>query len=115
MTTETRKRLHDVRLAAEAIGRFTAGKSVEEFKIDEVVQAALERKLAIIGEAFVRVREADAALAESFRGLPQIVGMRNRLIHGYDQLDLDIVWDASVTHVPKLLEQVLAALDRDPS
>jgi len=115
MITETRKRLHDVLLAAEAIARFTAGKSVEEFKTDEVLQAALERKLAIIGEALVRVREVDAALAESFPDLAKIVGMRNKLIHGYDRLDLDIVWDASVTHVPKLLSQVLGTLDREPA
>lgn len=87
MTTEAKKRLHDIRLAAEAIGRFTLGKSIDDFKRDEVVQAALERKLAIIGEAFVRRREQDAVAAESFPDLHRIVGMRNRLVHGYDQLD----------------------------
>jgi len=110
MTTEVRKRLHDIRLAAEAIGRFTAGKFIDQFKSDEILQAALERKLAIIGEAFVHLREEDAATAELFPDLRKIVGMRNRLIHGYDQLDLDIVWDTVINHVPKLLEQVEAAL-----
>jgi len=74
------------------------------------LQAALERKLAIIGEAFVRLREEDAGTAESFSDLRKIVGMRNRLVHGYDQLDLDVVWDTTVNHVPKLLEEVAAAL-----
>lgn len=115
MTTEARKRLHDVRLAAEALWRFTAGKSVEDFKGDEILQAAVERKLATIGEAFVRLREADPELTESFTDLPQIVGMRNRLVHGYDQLDLDIVWDAAVSHIPRLLEQVRARLASHPA
>ena len=106
MTTEARKRLHDIRLAAEALCRFTDGKTVADLQRDEILQAALERKLEIIGEAFVQLRAEDAATAEKFPELRQIVGMRNRLVHGYDQLDLDVLWDATISHVPKLLEQV---------
>jgi len=111
MTTEARKRLHDIRMAAEALCRFTGGKGVEDFKRDELLQAAVERKLAIIGEAFVRLREEDSAITELFSDVRQIVGMRNRLVHGYDQLDLDVVWDATVNHVPKLLKQAEAFLE----
>jgi len=110
MTTEGRKRLHDIRLAAEALDRFTYGKTVETLKADEILQAAVERKLEIIGEAFVQLRNEDPASAEKFPELRQIVGMRNRLVHGYDQLDLDVLWDATIRHVPRLLEQVNALL-----
>jgi len=110
MTTEARKRLHDIRLAAGALCRFMDGKSVEDFKADEMLQAAVERKLAIIGEAFVHLSEEDAAIAGMFTDLRQIVGMRNRLVHGYDQLDLDVVWDVTLKHVPKLLAQVESIL-----
>ena len=110
MTTEGRKRLHDIRLAAEALDRFTHGKTVEMLKADEILQAAVERKLEIIGEAFVQLRNEDPASAEKFPELRQIVGMRNRLVHGYDQLDLDVLWDATIRHVPRLLEQVNALL-----
>ena len=110
MTTEGRKRLHDIRLTAEALARFTAGKTVEQLKADEVLQAAIERKLEIIGEAFVQLRDEDPDTAEKFPELRKIVGMRNRLVHGYDQLDLDVLWDATISHVPKLLEQVNALL-----
>ena len=111
MTTEARKRLHDIRMAAEALCRFTDGRSVEALKNNEMLQAAVERKLEVIGEAFVQLREEDTATAEKFPDLRQIVGMRNRLVHGYDQLDLDVVWDATVNHVPKLLKQVEALLE----
>ena len=111
MTTETKKRLHDIRLAAEALVRFTAGKTIADFKSDEILQSAVERKLGIIGEAFVQLREADPLMAERFADLRKIVGMRNRLVHGYDQLDLDVVWDATVNHVPQLLGQVKSVLD----
>ncbi|MBU6400806.1 MAG: DUF86 domain-containing protein [Verrucomicrobia bacterium] len=98
-------------MAAEALDRFTKGKSVEDFKADEVLQAAVERKLGIIGEAFVHLREADGATADLFSDLRQIVGMRNRLVHGYDQLDVDVLWDTVVNHVPSLLHQVETMLD----
>jgi len=110
MTTEGRKRLHDIRMAAEALDRFTAGKTVETLKADEILLAAVERKLEIIGEAFVQLRNEDPTVAEKFPELRQIVGMRNRLVHGYDQLDADILWDATISHVPKLLQQVEALL-----
>ncbi len=83
---------------------------MEDFKADEMLPAAVERKLAIIGEAFVHLNEEDAAVARTFTDLRQIVGMRNRLVHGYDQLDLDVVWDATLKHVPKLLAQVESLL-----
>ncbi len=111
MTTQARKRLHDIRMAAEALCRFTSGKTVEDLKGDEVLQAAVERKLEVIGEAFVQLRAEDAATTERFPELRQIVGMRNRLVHGYDQLDLDVLWDATVSKVPQLLTQVEALLE----
>jgi uncharacterized protein with HEPN domain len=111
MTTEARKRLHDIRLAAGALARFTHGKTVETLKVDEILQAAVERKLEIIGEAFVQLRTEDPATAEKFPELRQIIGMRNRLVHGYDQLDLDVLWDATISHVPQLLDRVEALLE----
>ena len=62
--------------------------------------------LPLLGEAFVHLSEEDAAITGMFTDLRQIVGMRNRLVHGYDQLDLDMVWDTTLEHVPKLLAQV---------
>ena len=105
--------MHDIRLAAEALCRFTGGKTVADLQRDEILQAAVERKLEIIGEAFVQLRVEDAAIADQFPDLRKIVGMRNRLVHGYDQLDLDVLWDATISHVPQLLEQVGTLLDAE--
>ncbi|MFN3408396.1 MAG: DUF86 domain-containing protein [Limisphaerales bacterium] len=70
----------------------------------------MERKLEIIGEAFARLESEDPATAEQFPDLRRIVGMRNRLVHAYAQLDLDVLWDTVTTYVPRLLRQVEAAL-----
>ena len=45
MTTEARKRLHDIRLAAEALCRFTDGKTVVDLQRDEILQAAVENRV----------------------------------------------------------------------
>ena len=56
MTTEGRKRLHDIRLTAEALARFTAGKTVAELKTDEILQAAIERNAENFGVKLVPVQ-----------------------------------------------------------
>jgi uncharacterized protein with HEPN domain len=40
-----------------------------------------------------------------------MIGMRNRLIHGYDSVDLDILWETVRDHLPPLVEQLDALLD----
>lgn len=73
---------------------------------DEKTQAAVERKFEIVGEACVRLRDR---VPEVFAQIPsawQIVGFRNRLIHGYDHLDEAIVWDVINRKIPELLRDL---------
>lgn len=92
--------------ACRRIGRHIKGKSYENLMREELLQDAIVRQLEIIGEASKR-------LPESFRtanpNLPwrQMARMRDRLIHGYDIVDLHLVWDAASISVPA----VLAALE----
>lgn len=76
--------------AKEAVS-FAQGKTREDLASDRLLNLALVRLLEIIGEAAARV---PAELREQFPEIPwqQIVGLRNRLIHGYDSVDLDILW-----------------------
>jgi len=60
---------------------------------DEKTQAAVERKFEIIGEACVRLREQAPDVFSEIPSASQIMGFRNRLIHGYDNVDDAIVWD----------------------
>jgi uncharacterized protein with HEPN domain len=57
-------------------------------------QAALERKFEILGEALNRAEQSDPELADHLPELRRIIGMRNRIIHGYDAVDEEILWDA---------------------
>jgi len=77
--------------AEEAVA-LVAGKDKTGLKHDRVLELALIRLVEIIGEAFAKVSSDTQA---KYPSIPwqQVIGMRNRLIHGYDSVDLDILWD----------------------
>ena len=112
MNIEAQKRLRDIADACAAASRFTAGKSFFDYEADEMLRAAVERKLAIIGEAFNQLEAADASVTETFPELRKIVGMRNRIVHGYDSLDEELVWDVVKNRLPLLENQVETLLDQ---
>ena len=112
MNIEAQKRLRDIADACAAAERFTAGKNFSDYETDEMLRAAVERKLAIIGEAFNQLEAADASVTETFPELRKIVGMRNRIVHGYDSLDEELVWDVVKNRLPLLKNQVETLLDQ---
>jgi uncharacterized protein with HEPN domain len=75
-----------------------------------MLQAAIERKFEILGEALNRAEESDLELAERVPAVRRIVGMRNRIIHGYDAVDEEILWDAVQFKVPIVSEQISTLL-----
>ncbi len=95
--------VYDMLLEARRIARFIDGVDRAAFDGDEVLQYALVRAITVFGEAARRV-------SESRRGqhpeIPwdRIIGMRNRLVHEYDHIDLDVVWDVAKKRIPPLVE-----------
>jgi uncharacterized protein with HEPN domain len=106
MEAEVAKRLLDAVRAARRIQGFTAGLNFEGFSANELVCSAVERQFEIIGEALGKAGAADPGLAETIPALPKIVGLRNRLIHGYDSVDDEILWDVVQTKIPPLVRQL---------
>ena len=102
MPPETAKLLYDIRQAAERIGRFAAGKTIENYTSDELLRSAIERQFEIIGEAMTRLIKQDRAMAEKFTDYRKIANFRHVLIHGYDSIDDTISWNAVVNHLPIL-------------
>lgn len=92
--------------AREAIA-LTQGRRREDLQADRVLQLALVRLVEIVGEAAGRVSEQGRQRYSSLPW-PQVRGMRNRLIHGYDRVDLDVLWDTITDDLPVLV----AELDR---
>lgn len=75
--------------AAQAIQAFTHGMDASAYTADEMVQAAVERKFEIIGEALNQLAKMDGPFAARIPDVPQIVAFRNQLIHGYASVRLE--------------------------
>ncbi|MBI4082595.1 MAG: DUF86 domain-containing protein [Candidatus Lambdaproteobacteria bacterium] len=97
--------LLDLLQAAEAIGGFLEGRTAAEFRRDEVLRAAVERKLIVVGEAVRKLSESfKSSHAEvSWR---QIAALRNVLVHEYDRIRSDELWEVCTIHLPRLVTSV---------
>jgi uncharacterized protein with HEPN domain len=82
-----------------------ADNSKVELEENRLLQLALTRLLEVVGEAANRVPYEDRA---RHPGIPwaQIIGMRNRLIHGYDVVDFDVLWQTVVEDLPPLIKDL---------
>ena len=100
---DTRLR-HMLDHSREAV-ELAAGKKRSDLDADRQLNLALVRLLEIVGEAASRATEEERRLCPS---VPwnQIVGLRNRLIHGYDSVDFDVLWGIVATDLPKLIGEL---------
>jgi uncharacterized protein with HEPN domain len=91
--------LVDILAAAARIERFVAGLTQERFVEDEKTTSAVLHELLVIGEASKRLSAdfRDTNLSIPWR---QIAGMRDKLIHAYDAVDLGEVWQTASVDVP---------------
>jgi uncharacterized protein with HEPN domain len=108
------ERLRDILDAIAAIERHS-NCDRKTFDSDELLQGWFVRHLQIIGEAGRAIPEEVRALAP---GVPwdKIIGMRNVLVHGYFEIDTDIVWGAATRDAPALkpaVQQLLCELARE--
>jgi uncharacterized protein with HEPN domain len=109
MTDAVKKRLLDALLACRAIQEFTEGVDFAAYERDLLVRSGVERQFEIVGEALNQAADDHPALIDDLPDLRRIVGLRNRLIHGYNSVDDEIVWDIVQTKLP-VLEQLLAEM-----
>jgi uncharacterized protein with HEPN domain len=95
--------LLDMRLAAEDAVAFVAALSEQAFLDSNLHQSAVIRKLEIIGEAAGRVSKVFRA---AHPNIPwrEMTGLRHRLIHGYGDVRLDIVWRVATEKLPGLID-----------
>ena len=105
------QRLHDALSAITAIEEFLSDQSLEKFLSNPMILAAVERKFEVIGEALKKAAELDGTVESWIPELRQIVATRNRIIHGYDDVDHLILWDVVQSELPGLKHRLLVALD----
>jgi uncharacterized protein with HEPN domain len=107
-------RLHDyiehMLEAIRLVRTYTAGMSKAAFVADKRTQQAVILNLIVIGEAAARLSAHHAAFITEHAEVPwgQMRGMRNRMAHGYFDINVDVVWETAQRSLPKLEEQLVA-------
>ena len=106
-----RDRIQHMLSQAEEAAALVIGRARSDLDTDRLLNLALVRLLEIVGEAAVRVSDE---FREKHTEIPwiQIAGLRNRLIHGYDEVDFDILWYIVSLDLPLLIaepERLLAS------
>lgn len=97
--------LLDMLLSARDALSFTEGMSFDDFVVDRRTQLSVLKSVEIVGEAAAQVSE-DVRRANPDIPWREIVGMRNRLVHGYFDIDLSLVWDTVRQDIPDLIARL---------
>lgn len=87
---------------------------LDHLRSDEVLAAAIVRWVEIVGEAAANVSD-DTRKRHPEVPWTEIVAMRNRLIHAYPEVDLDLVWGVVERDGPRLRSVVARIIDAWPS
>lgn len=99
--------------AATNACEFVATMDKVDFLEDKRTQQAVVMSLIIVGEAVTKIMDGYAEFADVHVQIPwrSMRGMRNRIAHGYFDINLDLVWDTVKTALPALLEKLPAIRD----
>ena len=92
MTDRAPKLLVDALGAIESAQEFVAGCTLADYLAHKMRRSAVERQLEILGEACSRLAKLDPTLRESVTNLKLAIDLRNRIIHGYDAVDDEMVF-----------------------
>ena len=110
MNPEIKTCLYDILESINEIeSYFSDGPIFAEYKDDIRTKRAVERNIEIIGEAVNRALKKDKDF--QIKNAHQIIGTRNRIIHGYDRVSDDMIWSIVINHLPKLKNEVESMLN----
>lgn len=110
MDNEIRAWLYDVLQSINEIDSYYDKKPrvYEDYVADIKTKRAIERNLEIIGEAVNRIFKKDRNF--NLNNAENIIGTRNRIIHGYDKVSDDLIWSIVINHLPKLKKEITELL-----
>lgn len=110
---DPRDSLEDIRQAAQKALNFVQGMAYEDFLADDKTVFAVVRALEVVGEATKRIpreiRDLDSRVP--WRSM---AGIRDKLIHDYMTVNLEVVWRTVTEDLPPLLPMIQRVLDRIP-
>jgi uncharacterized protein with HEPN domain len=97
--------LLDIFKSVKAIQSYVAGQTAEEFLADPKTQDAVLRRFLVAGEAAARLTAETRAEFPQIP-FPKIVGMRNRVVHDYGNVDFEIIWETVRAQLPPLFKEL---------
>jgi len=106
------KWIYDIKMSIDEIDSFFTEKDKDFFKYKNnlMLKRAVERNLEIIGEAVNRIITRDNSFAEKISNAKAIIGLRNQVIHAYDNISDESIWSILTNHLPKLKLEVDALI-----
>jgi uncharacterized protein with HEPN domain len=114
MTSRLPKHLHDAVTAARRAVAFLGDLDADGYRADLLVRSAVERQMEILGEACKRIVDEAPTMRDRMPELGLAIGLRNRLIHGYDKVDDAVVADTVRRDLPGLVSALEAELAHFP-
>lgn len=106
MRLEAAKYLYDVQSAAATLASFVHGRDLDAYRQDAMLRSAVERQFEIIGEALAQLGRRDPSLLARIDDHRRIIAFRNILIHGYADVDDELVWGIVQVRLEPLRRQV---------
>lgn len=101
MDNRIKQYLFDIEQAIADVKTYvSAVESFEEFENDKLIRRAVERELEIIGEAIGRILKIDPAI--KIPNARKMVSLRNKIIHGYDEVDNVVIYTIAIKHLDVL-------------
>jgi uncharacterized protein with HEPN domain len=103
--------LDQLLVALRSTVSFIEGMSRDQFIADAKTRQAVIMNLVVVSELLARLASEDPGLPERFPDIPwrAIRGLRNRIVHDYYTVDLDIIFDTAARGVPELLDKLRRA------
>jgi uncharacterized protein with HEPN domain len=112
MQRDVRAFLSDMEEAGRDIIAFTQGATFEQYAANKMMRRAVEREFSVIGEAIARARQTFPEIMDKIDSAQAIVAFRNRLVHGYETIRDETVWEAIQKSLPVLLADVGRLMDQ---
>ena len=103
--------LDDILNAANFILKNAESLSLSELEENELVAYSVLYQFSVIGEALNRLDRANPAIANTIENIHDIIGFRNRIVHGYNAVDYEILHEIIQSHLQPLISQVQAIQD----
>jgi len=106
MPPEPQKFLSDILDRATFVTEYMADKSLADLEQNRPVRSAVERELMVLGEAFYQLHRRFPEVAQQIDSWREIIGFRHVLVHGYESLNMQVIWDVIQDDLKPLIRQV---------